>query len=176
MKYIFFSTLLFITAFPSGAESIEVADHSYPLTFEAQSLTWQLQGSDHFKYKGIFSVFTAAYHESDEGNGQKLSFTYTRKLKADDLRDQAMKTLRKQNDPQTLEKFTEPLEEIQAAFIDVQPDDRYAITVIQEQGTWLHLNDKEIFYTPQADFGIWYLKIWIGEAPISISLKTALLP
>ncbi|MDF3128382.1 chalcone isomerase family protein [Kiritimatiellaeota bacterium B1221] len=156
-------------------ETVKVKDHRYPVQLEAQESVWTLEGTEHFKYKAIFSVFTAAYYTQTGGDGQKLHFTYTRKLKADDLRGKAMETLRNQNDHQTLQTYEALTARIQAAYEDVKDGDAYIITVDPEKGTWLHLNGNEIFFTDNAAFGKWYLDIWLGNPPANASLKKALL-
>lgn len=171
---ILFISLLFGRAY-SSTETVNVHDHEYPSQFEDHSVTWTLAGTHHFKYKIFFSVFTAALYQPEEGEGTSLRFTYTRKLKADDLRELAMKTLKAQNDSETLENYQTLTDEIQESYQDVKPGDAYTITVVPEKGTWLYLNDQEVFFTENAEFGEWYLNIWLGNPPASEDLKTALL-
>ncbi|MGA0368921.1 MAG: chalcone isomerase family protein [Kiritimatiellia bacterium] len=171
----FTSALILLSFLPlSGKETVRVKDHEYPVQYESQSVKWRLRGTEHFRYKVVFSVFTAAYYKQIDGNGKVLRFTYTRSLKAKDLREQAMKTLRNQNSEQTLKEFEELTGRIQSAYEDVSDGDAYTITVIPGQGTWLHRNDQEVFFTENAGFGEWYLNIWLGDPPISADLKTAL--
>lgn len=171
----FYLTLVFITLY-SGvcAEVVDVSGHRYPKELQTHGSTWELRGTDHFRYKRLFSVFTAAFYQQQKGQGRRLQFTYTRELKAEDLREQALKTLREQHDEQTLRDYKELTEQIQAAYVDVKEGDAYAITVHPETGTWLHLNGKKIFHTENASFGQWYLGIWLGPEPINLSLKEAL--
>jgi hypothetical protein len=166
----------FLLTLSAGAEEVKVASHRYPLRLEAKDAVWNLRGSEHFRYKRIFSVFTGVLYLQEQGEGRRLVFTYTRDLKADDLRAQAMKALQAAHAPEVLEKFREPLTGLQAAYQDVKSGDSYAITVIPGRGSWLELNGKELFSTADTDFGFWYLGIWLGDKPISESLKEALLP
>ncbi len=159
----------------NAGETVKVKDHRYPVQIEAQDSTWMIQGTEHFKYKAIFSVFTAALYTRKEGEGQKLHFTYTRELKADDLRKKAMETLQKQHDEQTLALYTALTEQMQSAYVNVKEGDAYIVTVHPDKGTWLHFNDREVFYTENAAFGKWYMGIWLGDPPVNASLKKALM-
>lgn len=154
--------------------SVEVAGHPFPKHLEAYEQTWSLQGTHHFRYRRIFSVFAAGLYTAEGPAGKRLTFTYTRNLKADDLRDQAMKTLEAHNSREVLKKYRDPTAELQKAYQDVKDGDAYSLTVITDKGIWLHLNDKEIFFHDDSDFGYWYLDIWLGDPPISDALKFAL--
>jgi hypothetical protein len=172
---IHYLALLLLLGSPLAAkDSVVVQGDSYPVKISAQEVEWNLIGTEHFKYKVFFSVFTAAYYQQINGDGEKLSFTYTRDLKADDLREQAMKQLVNSNDPVTLEKYKDLTAQIQAAYLDVKENDSYTVTSVPEKGIWLHLNGKELFFSDNAEFGNWYLDIWLGNPPISDSLKDAL--
>lgn len=175
MKSIFLLFFLFSSSFLHAANAVEIEGHRYPLTLEAEGVTWTLRGTEHFRYKVFFSVFTAALYHQTPGKGERLRFTYTRNLKAADLREQAIKTLTANNDAATLEKFAALTGQIQAAYVDVKKGDSYTITMISDRGTWLHLNGKELFFSENAEFGDWYLDIWLGNPPISPSLKAALM-
>lgn len=163
----------FALPLPSIA-SVEVASHPFPKQLEALEQTWTLQGTHHFRYKVFFSVFAAGLYTTDEPDGKRLHFTYTRNLKAGDLRDQAMKTLKANNSEETLKNYRNPLSELQKAYVDVKDGDSYTLTVVTGKGIWLHLNDNEIFQSDNSEFGYWYLDIWLGDPPISDDLKSAL--
>ncbi|MEX2606937.1 MAG: chalcone isomerase family protein [Kiritimatiellia bacterium] len=176
MKRILLLQLLFLClAAPLPAEpSVEVAGHRYPGKIRAGEQSWTLRGTHHFRYKHIFSVFTGALYTTDDPAGKRLTFTYTRTLNADDLRDQAMNTLEANNPKETLAGYEAPLSELQRAYQNVKDGDSYTLTVITGRGIWLHLNETEVFFSDNSDFGYWYLDIWLGDPPISNSLKKAL--
>ncbi|MDA3873177.1 MAG: chalcone isomerase family protein [Kiritimatiellae bacterium] len=166
--------LIFLT-FPLAAEPSEVVEgHRFPKQLESHEQTWTLQGTHHFRYKVFFSVFAAGLYTTDEPDGKRLSFTYTRNLKADDLRDQAMKTLKANNSNDIMETYRKPTTKLQTAYRYVKEGDTYTLTVITDKGIWLHLNDKEIYFHDNSTFGYWYLDIWLGDPPISDDLKSAL--
>jgi len=175
MKSLPFLTLFaFLTAAGAYADSVTLKGHSYPRKLEAHGADWEIQGAKHFVYKVFFSVFTGAYYEQVDGEGKRLKFTYTRDLKARDLVKQADKQLSATNSKQVLAGYAAPLKGMQEAYVDVKEGDSYVITALPGKGTWLELNGKERFFTDDADFGIWYLDIWLGDPPINEDLKEAL--
>jgi len=166
------SALLMFAA--ATLQAVEVAGDRYPERVEALDADWKLQGAHHFKYKIFFSVFTGALYEQVGGDGQRLTFTYTRSLDADDLRKQAMETLRNAHDEATLKKYEDLTRAIQNAYKDVDDGDNYTLTVLPDRGVWLHRNGEEAYFADNAEFGFWYLSIWLGDQPASNSLKRAL--
>lgn len=165
-------TLLRPPAFAS--RDVRVAGHRYPVQTEHLGLDWNLRGADHFRFR-LFSVFTGALYANEETDALKLTFTYTRSLGRDLLVEQGMRILRNAHDPDVLASFQKQLDALNAAYVDVEPGDRYTITAVPGRGTWLHLNEKELFFVEDSDFGLWYLSIWLGDAPMSVSFRDALL-
>lgn len=168
-------SLLLLPLCLNAADVREVAGHTYPLQVEAKELTWTLSGADHFRFR-LFSVFTGALYISEaEPDARRLTFTYTRRLGADTLVEQGMRVLREGKPEAEIAARRERLDKINNAYRDVDRGDRYTFTVIPERGTWLHLNEEEIFFIDDAGFGLWYLNIWLGDNPMSASLRNALL-
>lgn len=174
IKPYLFNFILFLSSFLYANDVVVVQGHSYPVRISAHEVEWKLTGTEHFKYKVFFSVFTAAYYRQVEGGGEKLIFTYTRDLNADDLRKQSTKHLEESSDSTMLAMYKELTAEIQAAYVNVKENDSYAVTAVPGKGTWLQLNKQEVFFSENAEFGDWYLNIWLGDPPISESLKKAL--
>jgi hypothetical protein len=157
------------------AESVTVQKHSYEKTLEADGRTWTLTGTGFYKHKGLFAVFTAALYETEDGRGRKLVFTYCRTLKGDVLREQGLRVLREAHGEAALTERKNFLEAVSAAYQTVQEGDQYMLTVLPEDGMRLALNGAESVYIPDATFGLWYLGIWLGEKPMSESLRNELL-
>ena len=168
--------LLLLLSFTASslAQDVKLKGHRYPRTQEAHGTVWSLQGAEHYVYKVLFSVFTGALYQQENGDGQRLQFTYTRKLKADDLRKQALKHLEATQSAEQMERFATPLTGLQRAYVNVNKGDSYTITVLPGEGSWLELNGETIFFTEDTEFGFWYLGIWLGDPPIDADLKRAL--
>lgn len=175
MKLLSFSILYTLSLIGTlRAEDVTLKGHRYPRQVEARGVQWRLRGAEHYVYRVFFSVFTGAYYEQANGEGKRLRFTYTRNLKAKDLRDQAMKHLREVHDKKEMQTREKLLREIQQAYVDVKKGDSYTITAIPGKGAWLELNGKERFATDNGEFGLWYLNIWLGDPAIDDSLKQSL--
>lgn len=168
--------LLFALLLPltRASEGVRVRGHFYPDKTEHVGLEWNRRGAEHFRFR-MFSVFTGALYANEETQGKKLIFTYTRALDRDLLVEQGMRVLQDAHDDETLKFFQEPLEALNKAYADVAFGDSYTITAVPGKGTWLHKNDKKLFFIEDDAFGLWYLSIWLGDAPMSLSFRDALL-
>jgi len=159
----------------SRADTVQVAGHRYPEEMEHQSLNWTLSGAEHFRYR-LFSVFTGALYSSPEAEEARvLRFTYTRRIPAATLVEQGMRVLRSAHPEAELEARAKLLQEVNNAYRDVREGDRYTFTVLPGRGTWLHFNEEQLFFVADSDFGLWYLDIWLGDKPMSVPLRDALL-
>lgn len=173
-KSIFAILLLFPGVLQAGAFQ-EVAGHRYPVEIVSKGLSWSLSGAHHFRFR-LFSVFTGALFQAGSNPGaRKLTFTYTRSIDAGTLVEQGMRVLRDAHREEEIDARRDLLETVNAAYRDVTRGDRYTFTVIPGRGTWLHFNSEEILFIDDADFGLWYLGIWLGENPMSTPLRNALL-
>ncbi len=152
---------------------VEVHGHRYAEEKEEDGRRWKLLGAEHFRY-GVFSVFTGALYLGEDG-GRQLAFTYTRSVKAEVLRGQALRVLRGAYEEGMLTRWAESLEKMNGAFVNVVAGDQYTLTMVPGEGVWLHLNGKERVFIADSEFGTWYLSIWLGEKPMSVPLRDALL-
>jgi len=166
---------LFLLLLPLAAEEALVLEgHRYPQELEAHGETWNLQGAKHHVYK-VFSVFTGGLYKQEGGEGLRLSFSYTRKLKAKILRREARKVLVWNFGEEGIAAKQPLFDELQAVFDDVEKNDTYVFTIVPDKGFWLERDGEQVFFSPDAEFGFWYVNIWLGEAPMSISFRDALL-
>ena len=74
-----------------------------------------------------------------------------------------------------LERLRGRLERLNAAYRDVKPGDRYALTYLPGRGTELSLNGSPLTVIEGADFAAAYFGIWLGRRPIDEKLKRELL-
>lgn len=174
MKLLFLLSFL-VPVLGFSSENVEVHTHSYPVTDTAFETEWTLVGSHHFKYRIFFSVLTGALYEQKNGDGERLVFTYTRDIKANDLVSSSSKHLQETRPEEELTRYADLLEQIQGAYTDLKENDSYAITVLPERGVWLERDGEVVFQSENAEFGDWYLDIWLGDPPISEEMKNGLL-
>jgi len=175
MKTSWFLPLLLLSGHAALAESVRVKNHAYPVRKDRFDTEWELVGTHHYKFKRVVSVFTGAYYRQPDGRGEQLVFTYTRPIKGADLRKKADEHLVGVASPDIVQRYAELTETIQSAYRDVGPDNTYAITVVPGRGVWLTRDGHVVFHSDDAEFGDWYLDIWLGDPPIAPRLKTALL-
>jgi hypothetical protein len=67
------------------------------------------------------------------------------------------------------------INQLHAAYRDVVPGDRYALTYLPEKGTVLSLNGKEQCRIPGNDFAEAYFGVWLDEKAAAPSLRKKLL-
>lgn len=85
-------------------------------------------------------------------------------------------TLLAQNvDAATIASLRKRLDRINRAYRDVKPGDSYTFTYIPDRGTTLRLNGVPLDTIPGQDFAAAYFRIWLGESPISPTLRDTLL-
>lgn len=166
----------FALVVPAKEERV-VEDHRYPLTVQDGDETWALRGAGLYKYKGLVKVFTAALYETDDKpeEARRLLLTYSRKLDRDTFVKQSRRVL---NDFYTAEQqkaFLDELAQIDAAYQDVKPGDQYLLEYQKGKGTRLLLNGTKILAIEDDQFGPFYFTIWLGEKPMSTSLRNSLL-
>ena len=73
--------------------------------------------------------------------------------------------------PSVLDRNGEPVPQFKARDID-----RLALSMAPEHGLWLEFNGREVARINKPQFGRLYFGIWLGDPPLSASLRDALLP
>jgi hypothetical protein len=176
MKHLLLPLLLLTLPSPAASGPRSSAGQEQMPGRENPEQSWRLSGAGHFRYR-LFSVFNGAlYLGGDVPGSQRLQLTYTRSIPAQTLAEQGLRVLRQSYSADEIAARNGLLEQINQAYRDVRAGDMYSFTVIPGQGTWLHLNGEELLFVHDSDFGLWYLGIWLGEHPMSASLRDALLP
>ena len=93
----------------------------------------------------------------------------------DKLAQAADEVLRRNFDARSLAPLRDRIDRMNAAYRDVEPGDRYALTYVPGQGTELALNGKPLVRIPGADFAKAYFAIWLGPDPADEKFKRQLL-
>ncbi len=75
----------------------------------------------------------------------------------------------------TLSSLRDRLDRIRAAYRDVKPGDRYALTYRPGSGTELSFNGTTLVVIQGDDFASAYFSIWLGKQPLDPGLKEDLL-
>ena len=165
----------------SSAERINGVEFADEVTVAGETLP--LRGAGLLVYRWVFDAYVSAlYLPSDVASTQVLSdvpkrleIEYFWAIAAEDFGPAADTILRRQYDEETLAPLRDRIEEMSAAYRDVEPGDRYAIEYVPGRGTTLSWNGEEIVNVPGADFAAVYFAVWLGSDPVDAGLKRELL-
>ena len=136
------------------------------------------------KYALLFKVGVAAlYGPSDPrltslqppDRPLRLEIEYLMDISRERFIEAAMKTLRNQHSESTLRRYSNEIGRMHSFYRDVEKGDRYALTYHPTIGTTLELNGKFLGVVPSPEFARLYFGIWLGENPVSDSLREGLL-
>jgi hypothetical protein len=135
------------------------------------------------RYKMVFKGYVAALYLGEEFSikdvlqdvPKRLELSYFWSISAEDFGKAADKVLRKNESDLLLEKLRSRLKKLNKAYLDVKPNDRYALTYIPGKGTELTLNSKPLVTIMGSDFARAYFAIWLGKQPLDKGLRDTLL-
>ena len=136
------------------------------------------------RYAGVVQVYDAAlYAPSREAadilggaTPKRLEIVYHRSIEAGMMIQAAQRTLERQHGADTLRRWQPQIERLHAAYRDVAAGDRFALATAPGRGLWLEFNGRESVRIADDEFAKLYFGIWLGEEPLSASLREALLP
>lgn len=132
------------------------------------------------RYKGLLRAFAAAlYLERGVRDpladvAKRLELVYFLPIAGRLFGPAARSVLKKATTRSELAALEERLRAIDAAYRDVRPGDRYALTYQPGIGTELSLNGRQLELVPGADFARAYFAIWLGERPMDRRLRDQL--
>jgi hypothetical protein len=144
---------------------------------------FELIGTTTFRWMSVIKVYDARLHL---GAGEpptkvfadipvRLQLTYHRGFTAAEIIKGGDTLLARNVKAETLTALRERLELINRAYRDVREGDRYTLTYAPGKGTTLRLNGSPLVTIPGHDFAAAYFRIWLGDDPISESMRDALL-
>jgi hypothetical protein len=144
---------------------------------------FELIGSTTFRWMSIIKVYDARLHL---GAGQpptkvfadipvRLQLTYHRGFTAAEIIKGGDTLLARNVKAESLAALRDRLELINRAYRDVREGDSYSLTYAPGKGTTLRLNGSPLVTIPGHDFAAAYFRIWLGDDPISESMRDALL-
>ncbi|TLM65749.1 MAG: hypothetical protein FDZ69_08680 [Deltaproteobacteria bacterium] len=106
---------------------------------------------------------------------KRLEISYLVAIRGGDFDKGAAPVLRRNLAPAELARVQGRIDRLNAAYRDVRPGDRYALTYHPGRGTELALNGVPLVTIEGADFAAAYFGVWLGREPIDADLKRALL-
>ena len=144
---------------------------------------FELAGATTFRWMSIVKVYDARLHL---GTGEpptkvfadipvRLQLTYHRGFTAAEIIKGGDTLLARNVKADSLAALRERLALINRAYRDVREGDSYTLTYVPGKGTTLRLNGSPLVTIPGHDFAAAYFRIWLGDDPISESMRDALL-
>jgi hypothetical protein len=106
---------------------------------------------------------------------KRLEIEYFQAISGGDFARLTERLLEKNVDTTTLRSLRPRIDRFNSLYVDVKPGDRYALTYVPGRGTILALNGHEIGEIEGEDFAAAVFAMWLGQQPLSDSLKRDLL-
>jgi hypothetical protein len=142
-----------------------------------------LVGATTFRWMSVIKVYDARLHLGAGEPSSKvfadipvrLQLTYHRGFTAAEIIKGGDTLLARNVKADALVSLRERLELINRAYRDVREGDSYTLTYVPGKGTTLRLNGSPLVTVPGHDFAAAYFRIWLGDDPISKSMRDTLL-
>lgn len=160
---------------PSFSDSIEN-------TADGQSLI--KIGEYRYVYRMFFKLYDVALYSTQGATLDailkaniplKLQFRYLHDINKSIVLKSSEKILENNLSSNELELIAKRLDRLNTAYRTVKKGDRSSLSYHPETGTTLIINGAPVITIEGKDFAQLYFKIWLGERPISYSLKDGLL-
>ena len=144
---------------------------------------FEMVGATTFRWMSVIKVYDARLHLGAGEPSSKvfadipvrLQLTYHRGFTAVEIIKGGDALLARNVKADTLAPLRERLELINRAYRDVREGDSYTLTYVPGKGTTLRLNGSPLVTVPGHDFAAAYFRIWLGDDPISKSMRDTLL-
>jgi len=183
-RSIFLTTLLLavsILSSPASALTVEKVTFADSVTIGGTPVP--LRNAALLRYLKFIKAYVAALYlpagvkaeDVLSDVAKRLEISYLVAIKGKDFGKGAAPTLEANQTPAELARLQGRIDRINAAYKDVQPGDRYAITYLPGRGTELALNGTPLTVIEGADFAAAYFGIWLGKTSIDDKLKRDLL-
>ncbi len=156
----------------------------FPNTYEVKTQSLEKRGEYRYVYRLFFKLYDVAlFAEADSSSSDilsaevpfHLSFNYLRTIdksiileSADTILDRNLSNIERQ-------QIADRVDLINAAYQTVREGDRSSLTYLPAEGTTLRINEQPIATIPGKDFAQLYFQIWLGENPISTTMKSVLI-
>jgi hypothetical protein len=175
--------LLVLAAAPLPARALTVEGVTFATEVRIGEATLPLRNAALLRYLFVVKAYVAAlYLPADVAPEQaladvpkRLEISYLVAIRGEDFDKGAAPVLRRNLSSGELGRLRERLDRLNAAYRDVQPGDRYALSYHPGRGTELSLNGTPLVTIEGADFAAAYFGVWLGREPIDADLKKSLL-
>ena len=178
-----FLVFLVLAAVPRPARALTVEGVTFAPEVRIGAATVALRNAALLRYLVVIKAYVAAlYLPADVAPEQalanvpkRLEISYLVAIRGEDFDKGAAPVLRRNLPTGELDRLQERLDRLNAAYRDVKPGDRYALSYDPARGTELSLNGTPLVTIEGADFAAAYFGVWLGQEPIDADLKKTLL-
>ncbi|MGJ8649012.1 MAG: chalcone isomerase family protein [Opitutaceae bacterium] len=155
-----------------------------PLPATTQTTDWEPMGDYRYVYRMFFKLYDATLYATpgasadqviDADTNFKLQFEYLRSIEKAIILQSAETILEKNLTNAELDSIKSKVARLNVAYTSVDKGDRSALRYESDIGTTLSINGQDILTIEGQEFARLYFKIWLGENPISSSMKSNLL-
>ncbi|MFN2349850.1 MAG: chalcone isomerase family protein [Thioalkalivibrio sp.] len=177
--------LFLVPTLPAQASVVTVGDARFPTFMQSSDgKILELKGTGLARYAVVIRVYGAGLYGPEgvpaarlleQGEPKRLEIEYFVDIEASDLTLAANTILEKQLAADALQALAPRIRQIHDAYRSVTPGDRYVMEYLPGEGTRLSLNGKTLVIVEGSDFARAYFGIWLGEEPLSLNLRNALL-
>ena len=179
-------TIVSITLCSCSIALARAPEPSFPqdIQLSATQNTLTKLGEYRYVYRMFFKLYDAALYTTPGAEltdilsaqtSYRLQFRYLREIDKSIILESSAKMLEKNLSPAELRQISERVTRLNTAYKTVQKGDRSSLTYQADLGTTLRINGNSVITIEGADFAQLYFKIWLGELPISKSLRDTLL-
>ena len=177
------SLLVALSAPPAHAEALDVDGVTFAGATEWNGTPLRLQGAGLLRYRVFIKAYVAALYlgagvATDTALAdvpRRIEIEYFWSINGEDFGRVAEEHIRATVDAETFEEIRLPLAQLNALYEDVKPGDRYALSYLPGIGTGLSLNGERKGVIPGSKLAKAMFGVWIGERPLSASLRAQLL-
>ncbi len=163
------------------ALTLERATFAKSITAGEEQLT--LRGAALLRWLKLVKVYVAALYLPERTKPsevlsdipKRLEISYLVAIKGADFGPAAEPILARNISGADLKRLRHRIDRLNAAYLDIRPGDRYALTYRPGTGTELSYNGEPLVIIEGADFAAAYFSIWLGRKPLDDNLKKALL-
>jgi hypothetical protein len=159
---------------------------SFPDNVEFTASAYDLSklGEYRYVYRIFFQLYDAALYTAPGAKVEdvlnattsfRLQFRYLREIDKSIILESSDRMLRKNLSDEQFQQIAERVARINDAYRTVKDGDHSALTYQPGNGTTLTINGEPIITIEGEDFAQLYFQIWLGEQPISKSLRENLL-
>ncbi len=166
------------------AGSVRVVEGvSFDETYRDARVSLRLHNAALLRYRVVFRAYVAGLYLPEGADPasvlgeipKRLEIQYFWAIPAGDIGKAGEEVLSRNVDAATLSSLRSRLDRIRAAYRDVKPGDRYALTYLPGSGTELSFNGTPLVRIEGDDFAAAYFSIWLGKRPLDQGLKDNLL-